>query len=436
MPEQEVKNGSGEEEVPEERSRDGKVKYYRTAFIVLALVGLAVSLELTRVWVKVRTDPSYESICAVNRELNCMTVAESKYSAFLGVPVSVWGVAGYLAMLAVAMFYYSGKKPRRGLAVCLNGALAFFSVITGLVLLYISEVMIQVLCPFCISIYVINVLILPLALLIFFKEGGTSSLKAVFSQFGDIKNMARYWAPVLVSALVVSALAVGVFLSVFSDLHAGPPQPCREEQNIPTIEGGLKVGFTEEGHPWIGAADPQAVISEFTDYQCPYCDKSHADLRKMLPEYKEKIRVVHRHLPLDNDCHPLVKREYHPCACRYSRYAICAAEQGATAFWKMNDYLFGLPRQRECVGREKAASDTGLDRDKFFKCLDSEFADKKLHDDIMESIDLEIFATPTYVCDGNTLPGTISKKSLDKIIDECSEKGPESEKDGPKPEKQ
>lgn len=410
----------------EDNSKDRKAGYYQVILIVLVLAGLGVSLELTRVWVKVRTDPSYESICAVNQELNCMTVAESSYSAFLGIPVSVWGIAGYLSVLATAGFYYSRREHRRSLAVCLNAGLSIIAVLTSFLLLYISEALIQVLCPYCISIYVLNMLILPLALLIFFKEGGMRCVRSLLTLFEDLGTLLRTSAPLLGSVIVVTVLSIGVFKIAFPGLCTGAPQPCRQDQNIPTIDGGLKVGFTEKGHPWIGAAKPDAVISEFTDYQCPYCNKSHADLRRLLSEYKDRIRVVHRHLPLDQNCHPLVKKEFHPCACRYARYAVCAGEQGIKSFWNMNDYLFNLPRKRDCADWPQAVEATGLDKEKFEKCINSNLPAEKVHDDILESIELKIMATPTYVCDGNTLPGAISKKTLKKIISNCNKEEKDS----------
>ncbi|MFO8057134.1 MAG: vitamin K epoxide reductase family protein [bacterium] len=419
MSEQEVK--TVEKETPSGKDgRSGKkAGYYRLIFIVLALGGLLVSLELTRVWVKVRTEPGYESICAVNQELNCMTVAESAYSAFLGIPVSVWGVAAYLSMLAVACFFFSGSKERRNLAVSLNAALSLVSVITSLGLLYISEVLLEVLCPYCILIYVLNMLLFPFALLLFFGEGGVAGLKSLFSLFRERGRLARVSAPVLISIIALSAVSMGAFKLAFSGLTTAPPEACRQDQNMPTIKGGLKAGFTEDGRPWIGAADPRAVITEFTDYQCPHCRKSHADLRRMLTDYHEKIRIVHKHLPLDHNCHPLIKREYHPCACKYSYYAVCAAEQGIKSFWKMNDYLFNLPRQKECVSTQEAVEATGVDPEKFRICMESKLPEDKVHHDVMEGINLEINATPTYVCDGNTLPGSISRKTLEKIISEC-----------------
>ncbi|MBU3949567.1 MAG: hypothetical protein KJ826_15285 [Proteobacteria bacterium] len=41
------------------------------------------------------TDIGYESFCAISKAINCDTVSQSPYSVFLGVPLAIWGVAGY-----------------------------------------------------------------------------------------------------------------------------------------------------------------------------------------------------------------------------------------------------------------------------------------------------------------------------------------------------
>ena len=60
------------------------------AFVLLCLLGLGVSIELSRIHVFVHTDPSYHSVCAMSEGVNCETVAASPYSVFAGLPVAVW----------------------------------------------------------------------------------------------------------------------------------------------------------------------------------------------------------------------------------------------------------------------------------------------------------------------------------------------------------
>jgi len=72
----------------------------------LLLLGLGLSSWLTYLHVRVYSDPTYESVCALSERVNCETVAMSEYSIFLGLPVSVWGILAYLGMIAFAVLGY------------------------------------------------------------------------------------------------------------------------------------------------------------------------------------------------------------------------------------------------------------------------------------------------------------------------------------------
>lgn len=81
----------------------------------------------------------------------CETVQASRYANFLGLPVAAWGVAGYLAILAVAL---AGAQPRFAddrrvpLALLLLTGLAFaFS----LYLSALEEWVIRAWCRWCIA---------------------------------------------------------------------------------------------------------------------------------------------------------------------------------------------------------------------------------------------------------------------------------------------
>ena len=62
-----------------------------TLFILAAAaVGVFLSIWLTYLHVRLHTDVSYMSFCALKEGLNCETVAASTFSVFLGLPVSAW----------------------------------------------------------------------------------------------------------------------------------------------------------------------------------------------------------------------------------------------------------------------------------------------------------------------------------------------------------
>ena len=75
----------------------------RTPIVVLAALGLALSLALELLHVRAYLQPSASSFCAVGERLDCTSVALSRYSVLLGVPVPLWGALGFVAILVAAV---------------------------------------------------------------------------------------------------------------------------------------------------------------------------------------------------------------------------------------------------------------------------------------------------------------------------------------------
>jgi len=77
--------------------------FYCSPIFLLAAAGLADSIYLSISHYRVYTNIGYKSFFAISRAINCDTVSKSQYSIFLGVPVPVWGVMGYLFFLLFLM---------------------------------------------------------------------------------------------------------------------------------------------------------------------------------------------------------------------------------------------------------------------------------------------------------------------------------------------
>ena len=107
--------------------------------VILLLTGLGSSIYLTHLHYVVHSGTKdVESFCAISEGFNCVTVATSEYSSFLGIPVAVWGLEFYvLALLAVALSGLGLWRVRRwdsllfiamGLSLPACAALAWISV--------------------------------------------------------------------------------------------------------------------------------------------------------------------------------------------------------------------------------------------------------------------------------------------------------------------
>jgi len=334
-------------------------------------------------------------------------VAQSQWSVFLGLPVSIWGVLGSLAILVFAIWGAVGRAGGRmppllgrtwpwGVLLVLSG----FSVCASVALAVISKVIIQSMCLMCMVTWTVSLAQLVLAVIAVRRVGLLAALN------GDLEELLK--RPTLIAVLVLLASAGLGATYLFYPRYwsfADAVKPMK----LSAKDGG-NTGLDERGNPWFGAAAPKLVIEEFSDYQCPFCSIAHHKVREMVEARKAQVRLVHRNYPLDLTCNTDIKRPFHAAACLRAKAAFCASEQGK--FWEMNDLLFAKQREHN-LEVETLAVDLGLDRARFAACLTSPKIQAHLAADVEEATRHKITGTPTYVIDGKKFTGQLTEAELD-----------------------
>jgi protein-disulfide isomerase len=81
--------------------------------------------------------------------------------------------------------------------------------------------------------------------------------------------------------------------------------------------------------PVKGSATAPVTIIEYSDFQCPFCERAFPTVNQIMSEYKGKVRLVYKQYPLTS---------IHPLAMPASLASECAREQGK--FWEYHDLLF------------------------------------------------------------------------------------------------
>jgi vitamin-K-epoxide reductase (warfarin-sensitive) len=113
-----------------------------TIIAVLAVLGIAVSsVSLQHHYAKSKT-----SYCDFGESFNCDLVNRSQYSSVAGIPVALIGIAGYLALLALATFYREKAETPGMLVLASAGGLAF-----ALYLTYVEGFILQAWCILCLT---------------------------------------------------------------------------------------------------------------------------------------------------------------------------------------------------------------------------------------------------------------------------------------------
>jgi protein-disulfide isomerase/uncharacterized membrane protein len=376
--------------------------------LVLCLGGVGVSIQLTYIHYFTHTDPAYHSVCAIDEQINCETVAQSPYSVFLGLPVSAWGAIVYLLMGVLALWGLTSRRlhpawPRGILLV-----VAVAGVAAAALLAYISFALIQALCIFCLALYGINAFLLA-ASIAALKTGKTGPLSAVAA---DLIALARRpLAALAVAAPLAGSIAAALVLVPPYWHHPG----WQELPQLPT-------GVTDDGHHWIGAVDPLVEVVEFSDYQCPYCRRAHKNMRTTAAVFPDTVRLTHYHVPLDHHCNPDVKDPFHERACEFARAVACAGEQGK--FWEMNDAVFSVQEKvsTSSVDLERLAEQIGTDPAKLTRCMKQGRVQRAIKADMQEAERRKIVGTPTYFIQGQPFPGGISEGILRLNVETARER--------------
>jgi predicted DsbA family dithiol-disulfide isomerase len=152
----------------------------------------------------------------------------------------------------------------------------------------------------------------------------------------------------------------------------------------------------------------QATVVFFTDFQCPFCRRTHAALAPLVEERKGRVRVVLRHVPLRR----------HPDARTAARAAICveaiAPEESfayAHALMNANDLS-----EHACA---EIAVQHRVDRDVFERCTHDSKTEERIARDTAMFDALGGDGVPLLYVGGARLDGAQTRGSLESALDEA-----------------
>lgn len=83
-----------------------------------------------------------------------------------------------------------------------------------------------------------------------------------------------------------------------------------------------------------GSKDAKIKIMEYTDFECPYCNRAFPTIEALLAKYGNNISLEYRSFPLS----------FHADAQKAAEAALCAGDQGK--FWEMHDKMFTVMAQQ------------------------------------------------------------------------------------------
>lgn len=162
----------------------------------------------------------------------------------------------------------------------------------------------------------------------------------------------------------------------------------------------LRVPVNREDHI-AGRPDAPIQLVEYGDYQCPYCGRASAELKKLRAALGDQLGYVFRHFPLT---------QVHPYSLLAAEAAEAAGAQGK--FWEMHDMLFD---NQDALDRESLlayASDLGLDLNRFVLDLEEHRFLDRIHRDFIGGARSGVGGTPTFFINGELYLGDNTAEAL------------------------
>ena len=158
--------------------------------------------------------------------------------------------------------------------------------------------------------------------------------------------------------------------------------------------------------PTRGPADAPIQIVEFSDFQCPFCQRVGPALKQVFDTYGDRVHLVYREYPLPN----------HPDARLASEAGLCANEQGK--FWPYHDRLFANQRRLGGSDLRQHAVDLGLDARRFNACIDSHKYADHVEADVNAGNEAGVNGTPAFFINGRLISGAQPFEEFKKVIDD------------------
>ena len=181
----------------------------------------------------------------------------------------------------------------------------------------------------------------------------------------------------------------------------------REKAGVRVLLEPPRLAVDLADSPSRGPATAPVTIVEFSDFQCPYCSRATAVIKRVEETYPGKIRLVYRDFPLTS---------IHPQAARAAEAAGCANDQGK--FWAMHDALFGHQDKLQDADLKQHAADSGLDAAAFAQCLESGRHTADWQRNQADGERYGISSTPAFFVNGRLIVGAQPFEAFARVIDD------------------
>ncbi len=170
-----------------------------------------------------------------------------------------------------------------------------------------------------------------------------------------------------------------------------------------------------EGRPVLGPENASITVVEFSDFTCPYCAQAAATVKKLMADYKGKVKLIFKPTPLSGG----------EVSIKASEYFIAAGFQSNEKAWKLYSACFEergkLIEQGEAFLKAKV-KELKLDLNRLVKDINSSKVKKILQADLEDAKKLNVEGTPYFLVNNIVVRGALPYELFKSAFDLALEK--------------
>src|SRR5687768_1119858 len=180
--------------------------------------------------------------------------------------------------------------------------------------------------------------------------------------------------------------------------HAQAGKPIVSHLQPPRVKVPVSAGDPTTGN------GPVEIL-QFSDFECPFCQRAQPAIREVLARYEGQIKMVWKDFPLPIHVHAVAA----------AAAARCAHEQGK--FWQYHDVLFANQQALSAAELRRHAATVGVDLPQFEACVATGKHQEAIRAEL-EVDDYPIEVTPTLLINGRMVTGAVGVEQLAAIVEQ------------------
>jgi hypothetical protein len=159
--------------------------------------------------------------------------------------------------------------------------------------------------------------------------------------------------------------------------------------------------------PTTGAAKPDVTVIEFSDFECPSCQRASGWMKPILEAHPDKVRYIRYDTPLVT---------IHPWALSAAIAGRAVWHQKPDLFWKYKEQIYANQDKLSAFAIDEFARGFASDHDLDMKKYDADVQSPELRAELVNgagnAFTNDVRATPTYIVNGTFVEAGTDGKAL------------------------